>query len=145
MGGDELEPGDVRAVDVDGLDVLVMRLFDGSYRAMRSRCLHMGARFSDGGRVERLRIAGDGQDHRLAEQCILRCPWHGFEIDVDTGVFVAEPTSRRHRTIAVALADGHVVLDLRPSRDATRSGAGADQLLVHELVHPVPAVLAPEA
>jgi nitrite reductase/ring-hydroxylating ferredoxin subunit len=109
---DELAPGEVRAVAVNGRDILVMRLFDGSYRALRNRCLHMGARLSDGGRIEHLRVAGEGQDYRFTDKCILRCPWHGFEIDVDTGAFVADPKSRHNRTFAVELVDDHVVLDV---------------------------------
>lgn len=109
---DALRPGELRGVTVDGRDLVVMRLFDGTYRALRDRCLHMGGRFSQGGRLERLRVSDHSHEYRFTDQCILRCPWHAFEVDVETGAFVVKSGARRNRTFPVEVVDGYVCVEV---------------------------------
>jgi len=105
----ELEPGTMRAADVDGVEVVVIRKLDGSYAAFRNVCSHLGARLSNG-RLHR-KVVGDVQgERRLDDDLVLHCPWHGFEFDVDTGRCVAEPQRVRGRKYAVEVVDGVVML-----------------------------------
>jgi nitrite reductase/ring-hydroxylating ferredoxin subunit len=71
-----LAPGDVRALYYFGKDLVLYRTADGSPRVMDAHCPHLGAHIAVGGRVE-----GD---------CI-RCPFHGWKFDGDSGSCVEIP------------------------------------------------------
>jgi nitrite reductase/ring-hydroxylating ferredoxin subunit len=66
----ELAPGEVRALYYFGRDLLLYRTEDGHARVMDAHCMHLGAHLAVGGRVE--------------EACI-RCPFHGWKFDGETG------------------------------------------------------------
>jgi 3-phenylpropionate/trans-cinnamate dioxygenase ferredoxin subunit len=107
---DELRPGEVRAAEVDGLSVVVLRTPDGGFRALRGVCPHLGAPLADGA-LEAL-VTGDGVgDYELADTVVLRCPWHGFEFDVDSGRCIADPAGFRVRAYRVDVEHGRLVLE----------------------------------
>jgi len=107
---DDLLPGASRRAVVDGVAMVVIRLSDGSLRAMRDRCPHEGARLSDGFIVPML--AGDEVGkYRLTETMLLRCPWHGYEFDLATGQCPADPVRARVRVYDVRTEDGMIVVD----------------------------------
>ena len=66
----DLTPGEVRTFHVFGRDVVLFRGDDGAPHMVDAYCAHLGAHIGVGGRVE-----GD---------CI-RCPFHGWRYDGDTG------------------------------------------------------------
>jgi phenylpropionate dioxygenase-like ring-hydroxylating dioxygenase large terminal subunit len=66
----ELTRGQTKAFKVFGTDVVLFRGDDGEPRMVEAYCAHLGAHLGAGGRVE------DG--------CI-RCPFHGWRYDGDTG------------------------------------------------------------
>lgn len=66
----DLEPGDVRALYYFGRDLVLFRTIDGEARVLDAHCTHLGAHLAVGGRVER--------------DCI-RCPFHGWKFDGESG------------------------------------------------------------
>jgi nitrite reductase (NADH) small subunit len=106
----ELGPGEVREATLDGIAVVVVRTAAGELRALRDICPHQGARLSKG----RLEAAVDGPGVGVYElsddRVILRCPWHGYEFDVETGRCLADEGSRV-RTYPVTVEDGIVVVE----------------------------------
>ena len=42
---------------------------------------------------------------------VVRCPWHGYEFDVETGHSIADPRRARVRAYAVTIADGVVFIE----------------------------------
>jgi phenylpropionate dioxygenase-like ring-hydroxylating dioxygenase large terminal subunit len=66
----DLTPGEVRTFRVFGTDVVLFRGEDGAPHMVDAYCAHLGAHIGVGGRVE-----GD---------CI-RCPFHGWRYDGDSG------------------------------------------------------------
>jgi len=56
----------------------------GELRALRNRCPHHGAPLCLGDVVGRLEAPAPGT-YVLSEQAVLRCPWHGWEFDLETG------------------------------------------------------------
>ena len=90
----ELAPGELRQVKVDGVAIVVLRTSDGHLRALRDTCPHQGALLSNGS----LEAAVDGPDvgrYELSpDRAVLRCPWHGYEFDVESGRCLADPGSR---------------------------------------------------
>jgi nitrite reductase/ring-hydroxylating ferredoxin subunit len=66
----ELAPGEVRPLYYFGRDLVLFRTDDGAPRVMDAHCMHLGAHLAVGGRVEM--------------DCI-RCPFHGWKFDGETG------------------------------------------------------------
>jgi nitrite reductase (NADH) small subunit len=107
---DELGPGEMVAGTVGDLPIVVVRTSGGQLQAFVDRCLHQGARLSAG----RLLDATDGErvgEYRIAAgRDVLKCPWHGYEYDVETGCGLFD-RRRRLRRIAVREEDGLIVAE----------------------------------
>jgi 3-phenylpropionate/trans-cinnamate dioxygenase ferredoxin component len=69
---EELKPGTMRKVAVEGKDDIVVANVNGSFYAMRGVCNHAGGPLADG------EIDGN----------VITCPWHGSRWDVTTGKLV---------------------------------------------------------
>ena len=88
-----------RQVTVDGCWVALFNV-GGTYHAIDATCLHRGGPLAEG----------------TLSQCIVTCPWHGWQFDVTTGVLVQDPT------VGVTLHETRIVGDeiqvrLKPSLD----------------------------
>jgi 3-phenylpropionate/trans-cinnamate dioxygenase ferredoxin subunit len=106
----ELEPGTMRAASVEGLELVIARSKTGSVHAFRDRCAHSGARLSRGKLIRM--IDGDEVDHHeLTETLVIRCPWHGYEYDLEDGRCVADPKHVRVRKYAVVVENDTVWLE----------------------------------
>jgi nitrite reductase (NADH) small subunit len=107
---EELAPGDMRSVEIGNIRVVIIRKPDGSVRALRDRCSHMGAPLSVGW----LRRAMDGDDVgqcAYLDQYVVRCPWHYYEFNVDTGLSMADAARDRVRAYDVTVEAGRIVLE----------------------------------
>jgi 3-phenylpropionate/trans-cinnamate dioxygenase ferredoxin subunit len=105
----DLPPASMRAASLNGVNVVVVRKADGSLRALRDICPHLGARLSDG--LLQQIIVGDAVgERRLGDELIVRCPWHGHEFDIATGRCSADPR-QRVRVYDTTVEDGIVVVD----------------------------------
>ena len=71
----ELQPGELRGVEVEGVSVLVARSFDGSLCALSATCSHQGGPLAEG------RFDGT----------TVTCPWHGSRFDLASGEVVVGP------------------------------------------------------
>jgi nitrite reductase/ring-hydroxylating ferredoxin subunit len=71
---DELPPGRVKTVTA-GTVSLALTNIDGNFTAMNYACPHQGGPLGEGS----IEIGTDGQ-------CWLRCPWHGWDFDPQTGL-----------------------------------------------------------
>ena len=72
----EIGPGEVRALHAFDRDLVLYRAADGTPRVLDAHCPHLGAHLAVGGRVE--------------ESC-LRCPFHGWKFDGESGECVEIP------------------------------------------------------
>ncbi len=70
---DELPAGRVKTVTA-GVHTMALTHIDGTFTAMDNRCPHQGGPLGEGS----IEIGKDGQ-------CMLRCPWHGWDFDPKTG------------------------------------------------------------
>jgi nitrite reductase/ring-hydroxylating ferredoxin subunit len=82
------EPGEMRAVQVEGTSVLLCNVA-GSLYAIENRCPHAGIPLAGG------RLRG----------CILECPMHGGKLDVRDGKPAAPPIRTLAPQFAVRAAD----------------------------------------
>lgn len=69
MRVEEIPVGEGRTVVVDGVQVAVFRLRDGSLRAVDAVCPHRGGPLADG----------------LTDDCVIVCPLHGYTFDLSSG------------------------------------------------------------
>ena len=61
---------------VDGRWVAIFNV-DGAYYAIDAICLHQGGPLAEGA---------------VSRQCIVTCPWHGWQFDLTTGALVQDPS-----------------------------------------------------
>lgn len=102
---DSFSEREIRAVDVDGKGVVLLRLGE-EFFALADRCPHGGAKLS-GGRISNT-VESDGPgEYRVCRQGeMLKCPWHGWEYDIRTGQSWSDPKSTRTRSFAAGTIDG---------------------------------------
>jgi nitrite reductase (NADH) small subunit len=91
---DEIPLGAGRTYTVDGEQVAVFRLRDGSLRAIDAVCPHRGGPLADG----------------LIDEQVVVCPLHGHTFDTATGCEVGGELSVR--SYPVAAVDGAIRLSL---------------------------------
>src|SRR6478736_3358910 len=84
---DELAPGEVRALHYFGRDLVLFRTDGGAPRLTDAYCAHLGAHLAVGGRVE--------------GEC-LRCPFHGWAYDGESGRCAEIPYGQVERIPAQA-------------------------------------------
>ena len=108
---DELPPGTRRVVDLDGRSIGVLNV-DGTLYAVRNVCPHQGAELC-AGTVGGTMLPSEPLVYVYGlEGHVLRCPWHGWEFDLETGEKLFDPTCRaRVKTYPVSVEDGNVVVD----------------------------------
>lgn len=90
---DEIPVGEGRTFTVDGEQIAVFRLRDGSLRALDAVCPHRGGPLADG----------------LADARVVVCPLHGHTYDLCTGA-EAGGGELSVRSYSVAVVDGMVRL-----------------------------------
>jgi nitrite reductase/ring-hydroxylating ferredoxin subunit len=89
----ELERNGRLVARVAGREVgVVLDREHASLHGMRNRCPHHGGPLCLG-RV-RERESGTPGSYELAGRRVLRCPWHGWEFDLETGACLDEPSLR---------------------------------------------------
>jgi len=88
---DEIPLGEARTFAVDGDQIAVFRLRDGSLRAIDAVCPHKGGPLADG----------------LADDRVVVCPLHGYTFDMCTGS-EAGGADMTVRSYAVSVDDGAI-------------------------------------
>jgi len=107
----ELEPGQMRSAEVNGIALVVVRTQNGGVHVLRDRCSHEGAKLSNG-RVFETVDSGEGGGYTLSrDQFVIRCPWHGYEFDVVSGRCLADPSRARARAYPVTIEDGIIFVE----------------------------------
>ncbi len=88
----EVPPGEMKRVDVEGHDPMVLCNADGAFHLLDDECTHAIASLSE----------GDLEDHQLY------CPLHGGSFDVRTGKATGLPCKHALRTFPVDVQDDGV-------------------------------------
>jgi 3-phenylpropionate/trans-cinnamate dioxygenase ferredoxin subunit len=106
---DEVRRDGCRVVEVHGRPVGVISVGE-EFFAIHDRCPHMGASMCTGSLSGTLVAA---EPHELVygmDDRVIRCPWHGWEFDLETGRSLLEPQRIGLRTYRVTQEGGDVVL-----------------------------------
>jgi 3-phenylpropionate/trans-cinnamate dioxygenase ferredoxin subunit len=106
---DDVRRAGCRIVQVDGRRVGVISV-DAGFYAVHDRCPHMGASMCAGS-VGGTLVASE--PHELVygmEDRVIRCPWHGWEFDLETGRSLLEPERIGLKTYRVTNDGQDVIL-----------------------------------
>lgn len=98
MRADDLWEGEMLGLQVDGADVLLIRLGPDEIHAYDNRCPHAGARLSNG--------------HLMADKGKLLCASHLWEFDARTGRGINPRVCSLHR-YPVKVEHGDVLVQLQ--------------------------------
>jgi 3-phenylpropionate/trans-cinnamate dioxygenase ferredoxin subunit len=108
---EDLPPGSRKIVDIGGRSIGVFNI-DGELFAIRNSCPHQGAPLCEG-TIGGTMLPSEPHEYVYGlENRLLRCPWHGWEIDLATGRPKWNNQPGRARTYRVAVEDGQVVIEL---------------------------------
>jgi nitrite reductase [NAD(P)H] small subunit len=95
---EEIPVGEGRAFAVDGTEVAVYRLRDGSLRALAAVCPHKGGPLADG----------------LMDGRVVVCPLHGYTYDLSTGAELGGNDAVCAFAVTAA-QDGTILVETRPT------------------------------
>lgn len=98
----EVPDGTARSVEVRGRAVVLVN-HGGWFFALGGSCTHAAAPLGEG---------------RVADGCLLACPWHGAVFDVRTGRVRRGPARKPLDTFPVRVEDGTVLVAVPPLRGA---------------------------
>jgi nitrite reductase/ring-hydroxylating ferredoxin subunit len=100
----EVPPGSRRCVEVGGRAIVVFNV-DGEFYGLRDRCPHRGAPLSGGTLVGGAVTAAEPGAYDPGRR-LLKCPWHGWEFDLESGKSWIDPAGSRVRTYEVGVEPG---------------------------------------
>lgn len=106
---DDLPPGARKAVDVDGRSICIFNI-GGRLYAVRDVCPHQGGPLCKGTVSGTMMPAAPLEYVWGLDDQVLRCPWHGWEFDLETGKSLFDPDGERVKMYPVTVEDGQVVL-----------------------------------
>jgi nitrite reductase (NADH) small subunit len=106
---DEVRRAGCRVVQVHGRPVGVISVGE-EFFAVSDRCPHMGASMCTGSLSGTFLAAPPTELVYGRDDRVIRCPWHGWEFDLESGRSLLEPQRFGLRTFLVTQDDGVVVL-----------------------------------
>jgi nitrite reductase (NADH) small subunit len=112
---DEFELDIFRIFELSGLSVGVVRTQSGWY-AIRNRCPHQLAPLCRGVVTGTMLPGAPDEMHFGMAGQVVRCPWHGWEYDLETGKSVFATSRTKVATYPVTLDRGRVSVLLPPPR-----------------------------
>ena len=107
---DEIGPGQVRTCFVGRRRIALVCTNDGELHALADNCPHQQAPLA-GGRLEFMIDADDAGRYRMTDTQVLRCPWHGYEFDLESGLSLADPERMRVRSYAVSVEGDDIYVE----------------------------------
>jgi len=113
---DEFPIGEFRILKVGGREIGVLRRADGRVHAMRNLCPHKGAEMCKLPPTGTFAPGPPGSLEWCREGEIVRCPWHGFEFEIETGKRPFSESRMRLRTYPARVEDGNIIIDMGPQR-----------------------------
>ena len=94
---DELPPGSRKFLVIDERPIAIFNV-KGEFFGLLNRCPHQGAALCEGPLIGLAEADVPGELKYTRRGEILRCPWHGWEFDLNTGVGLYDPY--RHERVA---------------------------------------------
>lgn len=93
----ELAPGERKITELNGVSVGVFNV-DGEYHALKNDCPHQRAPLCEGKVTGTVTADEPGDVNWECDGHILRCPWHGWEFEIESGESVFNPHKVKARS-----------------------------------------------
>ncbi len=97
-----------KLVHVKGRPIAVFKLGD-EFFALSNRCPHQGGSLCHGQQMGLVDAPRPGEYNYSRAGEIIRCPWHGWEFDIRTGLSKARPHDVLVRQFQVDVEDGETI------------------------------------
>lgn len=107
---DEVEERKAKIAQIKGKEIGVFRV-GGEFFAVLNYCPHMGAPICQGKIFGAVMADEPGQQTYDDQRQVLRCPWHRWEFDLQTGAALA-PIKQRIKTYPVQVQNGEILVDI---------------------------------
>jgi nitrite reductase (NADH) small subunit len=113
----DISPGQIRTCFIERRRIALVCTATNELYALADYCPHQQAPLA-GGWLDYMTDAPDVGQYQVTATQVLRCPWHGYEFDLDTGNSLADPKRMRVRTYPVTVENGDIFIerDRIPSR-----------------------------
>jgi 3-phenylpropionate/trans-cinnamate dioxygenase ferredoxin subunit len=89
----EMGPGTKKMVRLEGKSIGVFNI-NGRFFALRNVCPHQGAPLCEGLVTPLVTSSVPGHFEWERDGEIIRCPWHQWEFDIQTGCMIVDPKTR---------------------------------------------------
>jgi nitrite reductase/ring-hydroxylating ferredoxin subunit len=109
----EIPVGSAKCVSLGSQRLAIFNV-GGAYYGIGNRCPHSGGPLCEGIITGALEYLGDRVVRWGRDGEIVRCPWHGWEFDITTGISITEP-GLRVPSYPVSVVEGALVVDLKDS------------------------------
>jgi len=90
----DMKDGETRVVHANGNAIALYRV-NGEFFATTNTCIHKGGPLGEG----------------FLNDCVITCPWHGWQFDVKSGVSPVNPAAKI-QTYNVQVKDGEVFVEV---------------------------------
>jgi nitrite reductase/ring-hydroxylating ferredoxin subunit len=101
----DFPPGTRRLLSVGNRPIVVFNIA-GEFFALFDKCPHQGGSLCEGKLIGLVQSSEPGHYSYSRPGEILRCPWHGWEFDLRTGLSRCEPEHIRARNFPVTVESG---------------------------------------
>jgi nitrite reductase/ring-hydroxylating ferredoxin subunit len=101
----DIPPGTRKLVQVNGRPVAIFNL-EGAFFGLNNKCPHEGGSLCHGVVTGLIDSTGPGEYHQSRRGEMIRCPWHGWEFDIQTGQSWCDPERMKVRRYGVDVAHG---------------------------------------
>ena len=101
---DEIPSGGRKIVALEGRSIGVFNV-GGEFYAIRNTCPHEGGPLCLGVITGFVRADAPGRYEYLRHGEVIRCPWHGWEFDIKTGLSWIDPKRIRVKRYPVAVGE----------------------------------------
>lgn len=88
--GSDLEIGESLLVEINGVEVAIYHTENGFF-AMSNYCVHQGGPMCEGPVTGTVSQDSSGELTYDANQEVVKCPWHGWEFDLESGEHLSRP------------------------------------------------------
>lgn len=109
----ELGAGQQLRTQLGPIPVVVIRSWKGTLHALAAKCLHQGGPLDEGKIYEHHATTKDAGEYVLDPgREVLKCPWHGYEYDIQTGCTVFD-SSRAIQTFDAYEEGDDIVVQMK--------------------------------
>jgi 3-phenylpropionate/trans-cinnamate dioxygenase ferredoxin subunit len=101
----------MKVATLEGVQIVIAHTKDGRLFALRDICPHMNAKLSDGLLLNATYSPEPGVYALADDDFVIRCPWHAYEYDVESGLCVADGKRARVKAYKVRVVEGRVCVE----------------------------------